>query len=141
MKLHGIPKSIVSDCDSKFLSHFWRTLWGKLGTRLKHSTSHQPQTDGQTKVINRSLGSLLRSLIKKSIREWETLLPHAEFAYNKSINRTIGKSPFEVVYGMNPLGPLDLSPLILKHNFSGDANEQVAKLKRLHEEIRKKIEK
>jgi len=37
--LHGISKSIVSDCDVKFLSYFWKTLWGKLGTKLLFSTN------------------------------------------------------------------------------------------------------
>ena len=46
VRLHGIPKTIVSDRDVKFLSYFWKTLWRLMGTRLMFSTSHYPQIDG-----------------------------------------------------------------------------------------------
>ncbi|XP_042423751.1 uncharacterized protein LOC122011425, partial [Zingiber officinale] len=107
VRLHGMPRSIVSDRDTKFLSHFWRTLWNKLGTKLLFSTTCHPQTDGQTEVVNRTLSTLLRAIIKKNIKSWEECLPHVEFAYNR-VHSTTQFSPFEIVYGFNPLTPLDL---------------------------------
>jgi len=57
----------VSDRDTKFFSHFWRTLWEKIETKLLFSITYHPQNDGQIKVVNRTLGTLLRTILKKNL--------------------------------------------------------------------------
>ena len=114
VRLHGVPRTIVSDRDVKFLSYFWKTLWGKLGTRLLFSTSSHPQTDGQTEVTNRTLATILRAIIKKNLKALEDVLHHVEFAYNRTLHSSISMTPFECVYGLNPLTPFYLIPLLFK---------------------------
>jgi hypothetical protein len=46
VRLHSLPQSIVSNRDTKFVGHFWRTLWKKLGTELSFNSAYHPQTDG-----------------------------------------------------------------------------------------------
>jgi hypothetical protein len=140
VRLHGMPRTIVSDRDAKFFSYFWKTLWGKLGTKLLFSTTCHPQTDGQTEVVNRTLSSLLRAIIKKNLKTWEDCLPHVEFAYNRSIHSATNFSPFEMVYGFNPLSPLDLTSLPLSERVNLDGKKKAEFVKIIHEKARLNIE-
>ncbi|KAM7519337.1 hypothetical protein LguiB_018299 [Lonicera macranthoides] len=140
VRLHGMPRTIVSNRDAKFLSYFWKTLWGKLGTKLLFSTTCHPQTDGQTDVVNRTLSTLLRAIIKKNLKIWEDCLPHAEFAYNRSVHSATKYSPFEIVYGFNPLSPLDLTPLPLSEQVNLDGKKKAELVKQIHEKARLSIE-
>ncbi len=140
VRLHGMPSTIVSDRDAKFLSHFWRTLWNKLGTKLLFSTTCHPQTDGQTEVVNRSLSTMLRAVLKKNLKMWEECLPHVEFVYNRSFHSTTKMTIFQVVYGFNPRAPIDLLPLLSLEKVNLDAKKRAEFVIKLHETTKENIE-
>ncbi|GKE12382.1 RNA-directed DNA polymerase [Tanacetum coccineum] len=108
VKLHGVPKTLTSDHDVKFVSHFWRTF----------------------------LGNLLRSLIRDNAKQWDLILSQAEFAYNRSVNRTTGKSPFEVMYLWNLITPRDLVPVPKVGWFGEEGADQSEQIKELHRSVR-----
>ncbi|GKA72837.1 putative reverse transcriptase domain-containing protein [Tanacetum coccineum] len=59
---HGVPISIISDCDSRFTSRFWQSMQEALGTRLDMSMAYHPQTDGQSERTIQNLEVMLRAV-------------------------------------------------------------------------------
>ncbi|GJY41860.1 putative reverse transcriptase domain-containing protein [Tanacetum coccineum] len=59
---HGVPISIISDCDSHFTSRFWQSMQEALGTRLDMSTAYHPQTDGQSEDTIQTFEYMLRAV-------------------------------------------------------------------------------
>ena len=90
--------------------------------------------------MNRALSTLLRAIIKKNIKTWEDCFPHVEFAYNRTIHFATKFSPFEIVYGFNPLTPLDLSPLPMYEHVNLDGKKKAEFVKQIHEKARLNIE-
>lgn len=81
-RLHGMSKSIVSDRDSIFLSNFWKKNFKHQGSKLCHSTTYHPQSDGQSEVLNRTLEHYLRCFSTDKQSKWSTLLPWPKWWYN-----------------------------------------------------------
>jgi len=104
-KLHGMPTSIVSDHNRAFTSSFWQELFRLQGTQLQLSTSYHPQTNGQTKLVNKCLETYLRCFTSEKQHLWVKRLPLAEWWYKTNYHATTKMTPYEALYGQLPPYP------------------------------------
>ncbi|KAL5549751.1 hypothetical protein UlMin_004982 [Ulmus minor] len=106
VRLHGVPKSIVSDRDARFTSKFWKSVQRAMGTSLRFSTTFHPQKDGQSERTIQILEDMLRACVLDFKGTWNRYLPLIEFSYNNSYQATIGMAPYEALYGRRCRSPV-----------------------------------
>ncbi|GJY15596.1 putative reverse transcriptase domain-containing protein, partial [Tanacetum coccineum] len=104
------------------------------------SSAYHPQADGQTEVVNRSLGNLLRCLVGDHVKEWDQKLCQAEFAHNQAVNQSTRFSLFEVVYTAQPRGPLDLMSLPVSGSVPKKVQNFVEGLREVHKAVRDNLD-
>ncbi|POM74119.1 Hypothetical protein PHPALM_8966 [Phytophthora palmivora] len=109
VKGHGMPKTIVSDLDTKFTSKQWQAIESAIGTQHNLSSAFRPQTDGQTERTNRFIGDYLRGIVNPAQNDWDDYLHLAEIAYNRRVHSTIRMSPFKADLGYVPYIPDDVA--------------------------------
>jgi hypothetical protein len=113
-KFQGMPHFIVSNRHPTFTNNFWQELFRLQDTQLHLNTSYHPQTDGQTKVVNKCLETYLRSFCFERKNQWPQWLPLTEWWYNTSYHKTTRMTPFEEVYRQNPPSVLFYMPGVSK---------------------------
>jgi hypothetical protein len=82
--MHGLPKTIISDKDTKFSSKFWKTLFSGLETQLSFITSFNPRTNNQTEMNNWITKDMLQMYVMDYPTKWKDYLRMVKFAYNNS---------------------------------------------------------
>ncbi|KAG6608884.1 Retrotransposon nucleocapsid protein [Phytophthora cinnamomi] len=96
---HGLPKVIISDRDSKFISDFWKSLMKLMGIKLSMATAHRAQADGQTERQNLVLEDALRCMISYHGDDWVKHLGTIEYAHSTLVNSSTKFPPFELDTG------------------------------------------
>jgi hypothetical protein len=99
VRLHGVPKMIISDRGAQFIARIWELLQHSLGTKLIRSSAYHPQTDGQTERIIQILEDMLRAYVIEYDKNWDKCLALAEFSYNSIYQSSLKIAPFEALYG------------------------------------------
>ena len=101
-KLHGLPKSIISDRGPQFDAVFWQQFWKQLKVKRTLSTAYHPQTDGQTERVNSIISQYLRSFVDYQQLDWTRYLALAEFTYNNTVHSATKVTPFYADTGRHP---------------------------------------
>ncbi|GKA30763.1 putative reverse transcriptase domain-containing protein [Tanacetum coccineum] len=113
---HGVPISIISDCNSRFTSRFWQSIQEALGTRLDMSTNYHPQTDGQSECTIQTLEYMLRAV------------------------RCV---PFEALYGRKCCSPIMWAEIVegqlIGHELVQETTEKISQIKDRLEAVRDRV--
>jgi transposase InsO family protein len=103
----GLPKRIHHDRGGEFNSELMKELHRLAGVKMSNTTPYHPMGNGQCERFNRTLLNMLKSLPDAAKKNWKLFLPKLTFAYNSTINKTTGFSPFFLMFGRQSRLPLD----------------------------------
>ena len=104
----GIPKEILTDQGTSFMSRTLRKLYELLGIQSIRTSVYHPQTDGLVERFNRTLKSIIQKLVHDDSWNWDKWLVPLLFAVQEVPQASTGFSPFELLFGRKPRGVLDL---------------------------------
>ena len=131
--MHGLPKAIISDMDTKFTSNFWRIFFAYLGTKMNFSTSYHPQTDGKKERLNQVLEDMLHMYVMEKPTKWEDYVHLVEFSYNNGQQGSLGMIPYESLYGRRCRTPVTwdnpLNEIVLGSELLKEMEQEVVKIK------------
>eukprot|EP00731_Ephydatia_muelleri_P003215 Em0001g3215a len=103
----GIPSEILTDQGSNFTSQLLAEFY-RLHVRPIRTTPYHPQTDGLVERFNQTLKAMLLKAAVQEGKDWDLLIPYVLFAYREVPQCSTGFSPFELLYGRDVRGPLDV---------------------------------
>ena len=103
-----IPNEILTDQGSNFQSQLLRELYRLLHVDAIRTSPYHPQTDGLVERFNQTLKAMLKRTASEEGKDWDKLIPFLLFAYREVPQESTGYSPFELLYGRDVRGPLDI---------------------------------
>ena len=95
----GVPKTMITDRDPKFVAKFWTQLMSELGIQAELAAAYHHRTSGQVERTNRVVEEVLRCYAREASEDWPRMMPAVEFAINSAKSPTTGLTPFFASYG------------------------------------------
>jgi len=100
--VYGMPHRIIADRDKRWATGFWKTVVALHGSKMALSSSHHPQTDRQTEIVNATIEQMLRAYVSKDRSAWANWLSVLVFAYNSAKHSSTQDTPNGLLFNYNP---------------------------------------
>ena len=136
-KLHGFPRSIITDRDTKFAGAVWRAFTNQLKIDHNMTAANHPEADGQTERTNRTLVQYLRLYVHENPEQWLDFLPCAEWVYNNTVHSSTRCTPASLVYTEAPASDPALDLVVRDQQDPSTADRFVTQLNNAKECMRK----
>jgi hypothetical protein len=133
--LHDLPKTIVLDRGPQFASTIWRQIGSRLGIDRLMSTAFDPESDGQTKLMNAGMEQYLLVFVNYQQDDCVQWLPLAEFAANNRISESTECTLFFAVQGTDPRMSFAGEPTQVRDQRRLEADQVQAAMQHVHEHL------
>jgi len=110
----GCPIKIITDNAQAFKSKRMINFCHQYHISLGHSTAYYPQGNGLAESSNKSLVRIIKKLLQDNKKAWHLKLKYALWADRICTKRSIGTSPYELVYGAEAIFPTSLGVPVMK---------------------------
>jgi len=110
----GCPEKIITGSAAAFKSKRMINFCHKYHITSGHSTAYYPQGNGLAESSNKSLINIIKKVLEENKKNWHKKLVNALWADMLTTKRSIGTSPYELVYGMEVVFPSSLGIPVIK---------------------------
>ncbi|MCO5614527.1 hypothetical protein L7F22_068810 [Adiantum nelumboides] len=104
---YGLPIEIVSDRGTHFINEVIEQLLDEFMVIHRKSAPYHPQANGQAESTNKILVTVLTKIVSESRADWDQKLHSALWAYRVAYKTSIDTTPFNMVYGIQAILPLE----------------------------------
>lgn len=133
----GIPGEVLSDRGSQFTSEVMQEVYKLLAVKGNLTTPYHAMCNGLVERFNQTLKSMIKKLCTEKPKTWDRYIPALLFAYREVPQSSTGFSPFQLLYGRTPRGPMQ----VLKELWTRETQEQEIKTSLQHVlDLREKVE-
>ena len=138
---YGVPARLHSDQGTSFENEIIRELCRLYGMTKSRTTPYHPSGNGQCERFNKTLCSLIKSLAPQERRKWPELVQHVVYMYNTTPHSVTGVSPYFLMFGRQPVLPVDHLLNRLDDDWEADYVDTQSKLmKRAHQIVSTRLQ-